>query len=278
MQTAQTTTTQTTTVPTTVQYATTTQYVPNNSAQYNNNNNNNNVSGGLRFGIILLSIFVFLCLVLIHVAYYIYVRNMGYNSLGAGYTGWSAGGYMPFFDGVSEFIPLGFIILPLVLLSIAFLGRWFDLASCVVALIFAVIDLVVILFATVGVIVVYHLDRNNPYNTNVNNTYTYTNITTYTYNNVTYTNNNSTTYNNGTANNNNSYCHNAQGVFANAFCHAQSVLVAGMVCLLFAQFLVVFLATRALHQAKQNWLANTAPQYNNSTVVYNPAVVYPPSV
>jgi len=260
---------------------TTTTTTTNNGNNTNNTNNNHNVSAIWRILIILLFLFVLLCLILIHIAYYIYVRNMGNNGLNAGYTGWSASTPSLFFDGTAEFIPLGFILLPLVLLSIAFLGRWFDLASCVVALVFAVIDFVVILFGTVGVIVVHHLNHNNPNNSN-NNTNTGNTTTTHSFYNTT-TNTtqyyNTTAPNNNNNNNNNNYCHsNVVGVFPNAFCNAQAVLVAGMVALLFAELLVLILATRAVRQAKRAWLANTA-QYNNqyqyNNTGYTTGAVYP---
>jgi len=233
---------------------------------------------------LLLLVFVFLCLVVIHVANYVYLRNASNNGVGDGYTGYSA--TTPIFEtGIAEFVSLGFLILPLVLLFIIFSG-WWDYRTAIVANVFAVIDLIVILFVTVGVIVVHHMDRNTAYggvsycNYHPQHTVTHTNVTAlnvsmpifnttdqsiigYNYT-IQYIANNYTT----TSDDNSG----SEYQFEHKYCKAQSTLLAGIVCLLFAMLLTWLLSHIALNNARRHENTTTY-QTTQTTYAMQPAAV-----
>jgi len=158
-------------------------------------------------------------LLLIHIATYIYLRNVGNNvggltagatSANVGYTGFSA--VTPIFqNGITEFISLGFLILPLVMLMLIFWGGFWELSASIVALVFATVNFVVIFFASVGILIILHL-------------------------------------NDGTPSRSGSFCRasdNNGNTLTNSLCTSQEVLTAGILVLLITQFIVMLLAIKA---------------------------------
>lgn len=249
----------------------------------NNTGNNGNHTSGWRWLALLLLILVFLSLVVIHVANYVYLRNASNNGVGYGNTGYSASAPI-FEDGIAEFVSLGFLILPLVLLFIIFSG-WWDYRTAIVANVFAIIDFITILFVAVGVIVVYHMDRNSAYggvsycNYHPQHTVTHTNLTAI---NVTIPIVNATGfivgYNttiqyidssyNTTSDDNSGSEYN----FEHKYCKAQSTLLAGIVALLFFMLLTWLLSHMALNGARRH--ANTTVyQTTQTTYAMQPAAV-----
>jgi len=262
----------------------------NNNNNNNNNtaaNNNGNRTSAWRWLALLLLILVFLCLVVIHVANYVYLRNASNNGLGDGYTGYSA--TTPIFEtGIAEFVSLGFLILPLILLINIFSG-WWDYRTAIVANVFAVIDVIVILFVAVGVIVVYHMDRNNAYggtgycNYHPQHTVNHTVVSAYNISNAIYNPNDNTiigynittvyntTYYNTTSDDSGSEYH-----FQHHYCKAQSTLLAGIVALLFFMLLTWLLSHIALNHARRHENTTTY-QTTQTTYEMQPVagVVYP---
>jgi len=165
-----------------------------------------------RWGLVATAVFMFMCLLFIHAASYIFVRNIGADSLSAGYTGYTVSNTI-FQDDVGEFISLGFLILPVVLLFLVFWADWFDKAMCLVALVFSTINLVAIFFRTIGAIVAQTLDNSPP---------------------------------GGGA----GYCSNPVGIFPNAYCTAQRLLVAGLLLLLISQVIIFLLALKSTLMTK----------------------------
>jgi len=249
----------------------------NNGGNNGNNGNNNNHTSGWRWLALLLLILVFLSLVVIHVANYVYLRNASNNGLGYGNTGYSA--TTPIFEtGIAEFVSLGFLILPLILLITIFSG-WWDYRTAIVANVFAFIDFIVILFTAVGIIVVHHMDRNSAYggvsycNYHPQHTVTHLNVTAINttvpiYNTTTgeQIGVNSTiqyidsTYNTTSDDNSGSEYH-----FEHKYCKAQSTLLAGIVALLFFMLLTWLLSHMALRGARRH--ANTTV-YNTTQTTY----------
>jgi len=249
-------------------------------------NNGNNRSSAWRWLAVLLLVLVFLCLVVIHVANYVYLRNASNNGVGDGYTGYSA--TTPIFEtGIAEFVSLGFLILPLVLLITIFSG-WWDYRTAIVANVFAVIDVIVILFVAVGVIVVYHMDRNSAYggtsycDYHPQHTITHTNVTAYNVSTPFYVDGNLVGYNYtieyNTTNYNTTSDDNSGSEYhlQHHYCKAQSTLLAGIVALLFFMLLTWLLSHVALNNARRHE-NTTMYQTTQTTYAVQPVAtaVYP---
>jgi len=208
--------------------------------QHTNVSNQPNHKRGIkRTGLFTLAttIFVFICLVLVHTANYIFLARYNWNNYALGGTGLQTTGYSaqyPIFqNGISEFISLGFILLPLVLLMVLNWGRRLyvkpnaqynidfnnnrgALSIAVVALVFAVINVVTILFQAIGIIIVMVLNDAEP-------------------------------------NRAGSFCQASDksgNAFTGRFCSGQELLVAAILLLLISQILVLIIASCVVRRYK----------------------------
>jgi len=211
-------------------------------------NNNPKQRGIKRTGVFTLvtAIFVFICLVLVHTANYIFLARYNWGNYAAGGTGLGSTGYSaqnPIFqNGITEFISLGFILLPVVLLMVLNCGRKLymrpssqypvdynnnraALSTSVVALVFAVVNVVTITFQAIGILIVMVLNDVEP-------------------------------------NKAGSFCKasDADGnQYTGRFCSGQELLVAAILLLLISQVMVLILSVVAVKKCKRNLIAPILP-------------------
>jgi len=172
-------------------------------------------------------------LVVIHAGTYTYIRNTSENGLHEGSTGWSS--TTPVFEqDIGEFVVVGLLGAPILLLTVIFTG-WYDFPAAVVTMVLSLVDVVAVLFVAVGVAVVYGLDRHNAFGGP-------------------------------------SFCSNpSNNNLTSQYCKAQSILLAGIIFLFATMLLCLFLAWRALVECRMWATQKAAPLQTTAPVQTGPA-------